>query len=511
MRDNGSDDRHDRWAKFRFAVVGRLLAAPPQRGELHAALVALSKKQWRHPLTDEPVHFGVSTIERWYLLARKSANPMEVLRRQVRSDAGQRPSMPSEVCAALRAQHRTHPRWSKELHRDNLVVVAEEQQLGPVPSVSTVRRWMNEHDLRRQPRRRQQGTEAAEQARRRFDEREVRSYEVEYVGGLWHLDFHDGSRKVLTRRSGWLTPQLLALLDDHSRLCCHAQWYLDETAETLTHSCHQGFQKRGLPRELMFDGGSAMKAAEFLNGLEDLSIADAKTLAYSPEQNAKCEVWWQAVEGRLMPMLEGVKELTLDLLNQATAPWVELDYNQGFHSEIGTTPLRRFLDDPDVSRECPSSLELRRVFRCDGWRRQRKSDGTITVLGRRFEVPSRLRHLSRLRLRFARWDLRTVDVVDPRNRRQVVATLYPLDKAQNAEGRRRRLAALDPGSGSAEPPRGPDPEPDGIAPLLRKLMADYSATGLPPAYLADHRGGRDDDKDEDAIDPDCNPDDGEKE
>jgi len=505
MSVSDQDDRHDRWAKLRFAVVGPLLAAPPRRGELHAALVALSKKQWRHPLQDEPVHFGVSTIERWYLLARKSANPMDALRRQVRSDAGQRPSMAPEVCSALRAQYRTHPRWSKELHRDNLVVVAKEQRLGTVPSVSTVRRWMNEHDLRRQPRRRQQGTAAAEQARQRFEQREVRSYEVEHVGALWHLDFHDGSRKVLTRSARWVTPQLLALLDDRSRVCCHAQWYLDETAETLTHSCGQGFQKRGLPRELMSDGGSAMRSEEFLNGLADLSIADAKTLAYSPEQNAKCEVWWSSVEGRLMPMLEGVKELTLELLNDATAAWVELDYNQGYHCEIGTTPLRRFLDDPDVSRECPSSLELKRAFRCDAWRRQRKSDGTVTVLGHRFEVPSRLRHLTRLRLRFARWDLRTVDVVDPRNRRQMVATLYPLDKAKNADGRRRRLAPVDNDDGGGTLPAGPDPEPDGIAPLLRKLMADYSATGLPPAYLADHRGGRE--EDENADGSDCNTED----
>ena len=28
---------------------------------------------------------------------------------------------------------------------------------------------------------------------------EVRSFEVEHVGALWHLDFHHGSRKVLTR------------------------------------------------------------------------------------------------------------------------------------------------------------------------------------------------------------------------------------------------------------------------------------------------------------------------
>ena len=29
----------------------------------------------------------------------------------------------------------------------------------------------------------------------------------------------------------------------------------------------------------------------------------------------------------------------------------------------------------------------------------------------------------------------------------------------------------------------PSPPPSGIAPLLRALMAEYAATGLPPAYL----------------------------
>jgi hypothetical protein len=61
----------------------------------------------------------------------------------------------------------------------------------------------------------------------------VRSYEAEHVHALWHLDFHHGSRKVLTRAGAWATPLMLAVIDDHSRLICHLQWYLDETAETL--------------------------------------------------------------------------------------------------------------------------------------------------------------------------------------------------------------------------------------------------------------------------------------
>ena len=53
---------------------------------------------------------------------------------------------------------------------------------------------------------------------------------------------------MLTRAGAWATPLLLALIDDHSRLICHLQWYLDETAETLVHGLTQALQKRGLPR-----------------------------------------------------------------------------------------------------------------------------------------------------------------------------------------------------------------------------------------------------------------------
>ena len=46
---------------------------------------------------------------------------------------------------------------------------------------------------------------------------EVRSFEAAYVHGLWHLDFHHGSRKVLSRTGAWARPLLLGVLDDRSR------------------------------------------------------------------------------------------------------------------------------------------------------------------------------------------------------------------------------------------------------------------------------------------------------
>jgi len=38
---------HERWAHFRFSVIGQLLAAPPPKGELKAVLRALAAQQWR--------------------------------------------------------------------------------------------------------------------------------------------------------------------------------------------------------------------------------------------------------------------------------------------------------------------------------------------------------------------------------------------------------------------------------------------------------------------------------
>jgi hypothetical protein len=266
---------------------------------------------------------------------------------------------------------------------------------------------------------------------------------------------------------------LLGVLDDHSRLCCHLQWYLDETAEALIHGLSQGFHKRGLPRALLTDNGSAMIAAETVEGLERVGIVHHTTLPYSPEQNGKQESFWGQIEGRLLPMLEGVPELTLELLNNATQAWVEEEYQRKEHSEIRESPLARYLRGPSVGREGPSSDALRRAFRTEISRKQRRSDGTVTVEGIRFEVPSAYRTLLQLRLRVARWDLSGVDLVDPRSGDHL-ATLLPLDKARNAERFRRVVAP----AAATEPSR-----PVGIAPHLRALMADYAATGLPPAYV----------------------------
>ena len=478
MHDPEGDSGRDQWARLRFAIIGPLLAAPPRRGALRAALAHLAAQSWRHPGTRDAIRFAFPTLERWYYAARNATrDPVGVLRHRRRKDAGQQRALSAQLQLVLQNQYQAHPSWSYQLHLDNLaVLIAEDPTLGPRPSYSTLRRYLTAHGLRPVPRQPTPDTPGATAAVHRREHLEVRSFEAEYVHGLWHLDFHHGSRKVLSRTGTWGRPLLLGVLDDRSRLACHLQWYLDETAETLVHGLAQAIQKRGLPRALLTDNGSAMLAAEVRQGLETLGIVHETTLPYSPYQNAKQEVFWAQVEGRLLPMLEGAAELTLERLNVATQAWVELEYHRTVHRELGCAPLERYLAGPEVGRPSPSSEELRRAFRAEVDRTQRRSDGTLSLEGRRFEVPARYRHLTRLRVRYARWDLGAVDLIDPHTQ-VILCALYPLDKVANADGQRRRLKPTPPA------PLEIPTTTSTIAPLLRKLMADYAATGLPPAYL----------------------------
>lgn len=457
----------ERWAHFRFAVVGPLLVARPVHGELRAALEALSRTRFTHPVTGAPVSFAYSTLERWFYQATLDDDPVAHLRRKVRKDAGHSRTITTGFAEAIHCQYVEHPTWSYQLHYENLDAVVEKApELGPLPSYSTVRRYMKSRGWVRQRRRTDH--------RVHHGAREVRSYELADAHAMWHLDFHHCSRQVLLPDGSWTTPKLLAVLDDHSRVCCHAQWYLNEGVEQLVHALCQAFMKRGLPRSIMMDNGSAMRAAELCQGLARLSIQHVFTLCESPHQNGKQEKFFDPIEGKCVAMLEGVRNLDLDLLNRSTVAWVEYDYNRTRHEGIATAPLDRLRAAHSEARECPSTQRLRDVFREEVSRKQRRGDGTISVHGVRFEIPSRFRHIERVHVRVARWNLSCVAMVDPRHG-TALAELYPVDKRKNASGHRK---TVEPALVLDEPPAE-----TGIAPHMQRLLDQTERSGLPASYL----------------------------
>ncbi len=143
------------------------------------------------------------------------------------------------------------------------------------------------------------------------------------------------------------------------------------------------------------------------------------------------------------------------------------------------SPVERFSKSPDVLRRSPSSQAIREAFRLRTTRVQRQSDGTMSLEGVRFEIPARFRHFRKVVVRYARWDLGRVDLIDPQSETPL-APLYPLDRTANADGRR---SAIEPdrGADDDEPDDGGPDKP--LSPLLKRILDEYSASGMPPAYL----------------------------
>ena len=467
----------DKWALFRFSVVGGLLARPPAKGELCKELTRLAERSYMHPVHNRLTVFHYSTIESWYYKARNAEDPIMALGRKIRSDIGHSIVFTPHLMTILAGQYKTYPNWSFQLHTDNLAAEIEtEKLLSLPPSYASVRRYMSQRGWFKKSSRKKKQTEGQQKAAQRFEDYEIRSYESEYVHALWHLDFHHGSRRVADTQGQWHTPKALCIMDDHSRLCCHIQWYLNETAEVLIHGLSQAFYKRGLPRALMTDNGAAMIAHETCNGLARMSISHKTTLPYSPYQNGKQESFWGNLEGRLIAMLKQVDTLTLDYLNYVTQAWVEMEYNKKQHHEIGMTPVQRMLVSKDMSRPAPEEMELKFAFTVCESRKQRQSDGTISIKGTRFEIPSRFHHLSQLHVCFTNWDKSTAWLVDRRTGKQI-AQIYPQDKIKNASGQRRIRS-------KPQDIRLPDEILTEQEPaLLRKILAEYAETGMPAAYL----------------------------
>jgi putative transposase len=289
-----------RWAQFRFAVIGELLSCPPQKGLLQKAIARLARQTYQHPIdVNRRISIGASTIERWYYRAKAAADPIAALGRKIRCDAGIRWSMSEQLLATLKAQYQAHRRWNVQLHCDNLAALVKEQpDLGPMVSYKTVLRCMRDNGWIqiRQP---AQPTRGQQQAAQRLMRREVRGFEVSHCHGLWHLDFHQAKIGIVDAAGKWHRPMALAIVDDHSRLCCHLQLYMAETAQCLVHGLTQAFMKRGLPRALMTDNGAAMLAEETRNGLLRLAIEHKTTLPYSPYHYVAKKIMWRNITARL--------------------------------------------------------------------------------------------------------------------------------------------------------------------------------------------------------------------
>ncbi|HTP27939.1 MAG TPA: hypothetical protein VMK12_20080 [Anaeromyxobacteraceae bacterium] len=157
-----------------------------------------------------------------------------------------------------------------------------------------------------------------------------------------------------------------------------------------------------------------------------------------------------------------------------------------------------------MSRPCPDSAALRLAFAKSEARRQRRSDGIVSMEGRRFVIPSSYRHLERVAIRYARWDLSQVHLVDERTSK-ALCRLYPLDKERTRSRPTSAPCGLPRAPVAPRVTHGPAVHrwtPSGLPPQLRrrrtvneKVLSLYGPKWNPfshelPIYPAEHLSTR---------------------
>jgi transposase InsO family protein len=348
-------------AAFRFGVICELVnGLHLDPGEQERLIREKCARKWQIPFS-EKTRIGRSTLLRWVSMYRRSNGRLESLYPQDRGDQGESRVLDDDTCLALERLRKVLPRATvrrliREMEQQRLAVPG---QLKP----STVYRFLHRHDL--------MSPAAVPEDRRKF--------EAEGPNELWQSDVLHGPRVEVEGKQK--KTYLIAVLDDHSRLIAHGQFYLSERLDSYLDALKQALSKRGLPRKLYVDNGAAFRSRHLEHVTASLGIALVHSRPYKPQGRGKIERFFRTVRA---DFLFGFTAKTLKDLNDGFEQWLTESYHQRTHSATGQSPFKRFTSHVECLRTAPA--DLMDHFRQTTRRRVAK-DRTIILNGRLYEAP----------------------------------------------------------------------------------------------------------------------------
>jgi transposase InsO family protein len=364
-------ERRQQVALFRYGTIADLVQLPLGHRGLYKLLENKAAREYEIPGTLRR-HVAVETMRGWLSVYRRGG--FDALVPKVRSDHGAARAIPARVVDVLCEIKDANPELSiplviREARQKHGAIVSSELEL----PLSTVHRLLARRGLTR--RRKDDGTS---KDRRRF--------EYEDANEMWMSDVMYGPK---LRIGGRLRQTyLIAFIDDATRLIPHAVFALTEATAAYLPALEHAIRRRGLPKRLYVDNGSAFRSHHLALVCAKLGIALIHATPRSPQGKGKMERWFRTVRLQLLPTLESVASLTLDTLNRRLAGWVEGEYHHAAHRGIeGETPVDRWAR-LSAHVKMPGA-DVSACFLFDSKRKVAR-DRTVTLDGVAFEVDAAL-------------------------------------------------------------------------------------------------------------------------
>jgi putative transposase len=347
---------------FRFGVIHDLVnRLDMDHGEQERLLREKCSRKWSIPYSRKS-RIAHTTILNWMKRYRDSGGRIESLYPKERSDLGRSRALDEETVLSLINLRKEFPRMTlagiiEKMHERKLVGT------GVKLTVSTVRRILHCKGLMKPE---GQGAE------------DRRKFEAEHANEIWQSDIMHGPMVKVGDKMR--KTYLIAFLDDHSRLVPHAEFYLSENVESYTDGLEKALSKRGLPRKIYTDNGSAMRSHHLDHVCASLGVALIHARPYKPRGKGKIERFFRNIRDSFLNGFEGK---TLKNLNEELSLWLE-NYHGREHRSTGQSPFKRFTEKMECLRPAPENL--RDHFRKLARRRVAR-DRTITLHGKLYEAP----------------------------------------------------------------------------------------------------------------------------
>ena len=323
--------------------------------------------------TDEEGHprqFTWKTISTW--LCRYQKHGVTVMENKTRSDKGKVRKVPLEEVAE--AVQKVLPKVHHAIPKLSLVyrLCIEEgwltrSQIAP----NTFRRVVKQYELLKPD------LECAHKVRLAFAKA--------HANEMWQADTLYGPYVQVSGSP--VQTRLIAFLDDASRVCCHAQFFLAENVDTLIESLRAAFYKRGVPHALYVDNGSIYSSKEIVQICARVGCLLQHTPVRDGAAKGKVERFFRTVRDQFLA--RSLDLSSLDNLNRQFTLWAEEQYNAQPHSVLGMSPLDRFALDRKWVRFLPPNEANDELFFVEEERHVR-ADNTFSFKSLRFEAP---RHL----------------------------------------------------------------------------------------------------------------------
>lgn len=375
--NNARTAREDK-ALSRHSAVSWIEQARTQGHSFGDALHLASQLAWGARF------YSPRTLEGWYYQHQQKG--FEALVPKTRSDKGQTRALSPEAREALLTLRREHP----GLQVTALVEQLEKQGILQAGSyhLASVYRLLERHGLDRQKLR-----ALAQSGQAGNPNGPTKAFEVAHANVLWMADVMYGPVLSIsdpdTGKKRAVQSYLFGLIDDCSRLVPHAQYYPEQNLRALLDVIKQACERRGIPEQLYTDNGKIFLSRHFKLVCANLGIRLIHAKPYAAWSKGKIERFFRTAQEQFQATLTFQPVDSLEQLNSRFFTWLESHYHQRPHGALrGQSPSGRFADRILSMRPLPDNAQS--LFLAREQRRVR-TDATITLEGKLFEVPVHLK------------------------------------------------------------------------------------------------------------------------